>query len=417
MRQKRNMVWLIMILLLQLLGCGDATSQIESTVPQIESTASQSGGDTSQTETVDAVNYFSENKSKKEVNEEQQNAEGLEVHFIDVGQGDATLIKQGEHAMLIDAGNNNMGTRVQSYLNSQQIKELDYVIGTHPDADHVGGLDVILYKFNWNTVILPNIEKDTKTYQEVLQVISDKNQRITEPKVGSTYSLGKAKITIVAPVKDSYGENVNDYSVGILLEFGENRFLFTGDAEAASEEDMLKEGIDLSADVYKLAHHGSDTANTKEFLQAVQPKSVVISCGEGNSYGHPRAAVLNELRGMGAAVYRTDEQGTIVAYSNGKDITFQCAPSDSWKAGEPTGGSEESIPKTQDTEEKETQGIQETQDIQNIGNYVLNQNTMKFHNPDCSSVTQMKEKNRVFSNETKEKLLEEGYEPCGRCNP
>ncbi|MEG1292552.1 MAG: ComEC/Rec2 family competence protein, partial [Lachnospiraceae bacterium] len=356
-------------------------------------------------------------KSKKEVNEEQQNAEGLEVHFIDVGQGDATLIKQGEHAMLIDAGNNNMGTRVQSYLNSQQIKELDYVIGTHPDADHVGGLDVILYKFNWNTVILPNIEKDTKTYQEVLQVISDKNQRITEPKVGSTYSLGKAKITIVAPVKDSYGENVNDYSVGILLEFGENRFLFTGDAEAASEEDMLKEGIDLSADVYKLAHHGSDTANTKEFLQAVQPKSVVISCGEGNSYGHPRAAVLNELRGMGAAVYRTDEQGTIVAYSNGKDITFQCAPSDSWKAGEPTGGSEESIPKTQDTEEKETQGIQETQDIQNIGNYVLNQNTMKFHNPDCSSVTQMKEKNRVFSNETKEKLLEEGYEPCGRCNP
>lgn len=279
-----------------------------------------------------ASDYSNQNSTE----EREQSVSGtLEVHFLDVGQGDATLICQGEHAMLIDGGDNSKGTAVQSYLQSQGIEHLDYVIGTHPDADHVGGLDVVLYKFSWQQVILPDIEKDTRTYQDVLKVIEDKNQKITRPRVGESYALGAAEFTVIAPVKEDYGESFNDYSIGIRLNFGENQFVFTGDAEEDAEEDMLETGMDLSADVFKAAHHGSNTANTVPFLEEVNPDAVVISCGEGNRYGHPRAEVLNHLRSMGIKVYRTDEQGTIVAVSDGSTITWNCAPSESWKAGEP----------------------------------------------------------------------------------
>lgn len=266
-----------------------------------------------------------------------QEGSSMEVHYLDVGQGDATLIRCGEAAMLIDAGNNSKGTQIQAYLEHQGIETLDYVIGTHPDADHIGGLDVVLYKFDCKTVIMPDYEKDTKTYEEVIQTMRQKDYPLTRPEPGEVYPLGEASFQIVAPLGD-YGSNANDYSVGILLEHGGNRFLFTGDAEEDSERDMLASGLDLSADVFKAAHHGSSTANTEEFLEAVNPEYAVISCGEDNSYGHPHAEVMNRFREKGIEVFRTDEQGTVVAYSDGHEITFNMAPSESWKAGEPKGG-------------------------------------------------------------------------------
>lgn len=260
----------------------------------------------------------------------------LEVHFLDVGQGDATLIRCGEAAMLIDAGNNSWGDDVRDYLEYQGIGDLDYVIGTHPDADHIGGLDVVMEAFDCGTVIMPDYEKDTQTYTDVTDVMEEKGYELTLPQVGMVYELGEAAFTIVAP-NGEYGDNANDYSVGILLEHGENRFLLTGDAEEDSEADMLDNGIDLSADVLKAAHHGSRTANTEAFLERVNPEYVVISCGEGNSYGHPHAEVLNRLREMGIGVFRTDEEGTVVATSDGTGITFNVPPSESWQAGEPKG--------------------------------------------------------------------------------
>ncbi|MCI8494615.1 MAG: MBL fold metallo-hydrolase [Lachnospiraceae bacterium] len=334
----------------------------------------------------------------------------LEVHYLDVGQGDATLIRQGSHAMLIDGGDNDKGTAVQSYLQSQGIEHLEYVIGTHPDSDHVGGLDVVLYKFSWDQVIMPDLQKDTKTYQDVLKVIKDKKEHVTYPVVGDTYSLGNAEFTIIAPVEDNYGDNWNDYSVGIVLSFGENRFIFTGDAEEDAEHDMLEKGIDLSADVMKAAHHGSDTANTADFLEEVKPESVVISCGEGNSYGHPRAGAMNQFRSIGAKVYRTDEQGTIVAVSDGSEITWNCAPSESWKAGEPQGGGK----KSKDNDKK--QETNETESDSEAG-YVINSSTEKFHLPSCSSVNQMKKEHRKNSTSSRQELVEAGYKPCGNCNP
>ena len=239
----------------------------------------------------------------------------LEVHFLDVGQGDATLILCGDNAMLIDAGNNSWGDEVRDYLEYQGVESLDYVIGTHPDADHIGGLDVVLEAFDCGTVIMPDYEKDTQTYEDVLAAMDQKGYELILPEVGTVCQLGEAAFTIVAPCGE-YGDNANDYSVGILLEHGENRFLFTGDAEEDAENDMLGSGIDLSADVFKAAHHGSSTANTEAFLEQVNPEYVVISCGEGNSYGHPHA---------------------VVATSDGSSISFNVPASESWKAGEPVG--------------------------------------------------------------------------------
>lgn len=324
----------------------------------------------------------------------------LEVHYIDVGQGDATLIKCGSHAMLIDGGNNNKGTTVQLYLKKQGVESLDYVIGTHPDADHIGGLDVIVYKYNCDTVIMPDYEKDTKTYQELVDVIHDKNMKITYLVVGEQYALGEAKFTIIAPNSNSYGGNANDYSVAILLEYGKNSFLFTGDAEEASEAEMLTNGIDISADVYKVAHHGSRSASTQEFLNAVHPKYAVISCGEGNSYGHPHAEVLNRLRSMGVEVFRTDEQGSIIASSDGENINWNCSATDSWQSGEQT----ESDRENSDNVTEQT-------------TYVLNTNTKKFHRETCGSVSQIKEENFQKVQMSREELEQSGYSPCKNCNP
>ncbi len=256
----------------------------------------------------------------------------LEVHFLDIGQGDATLITCDGCAMLVDAGNNNKGTQVQSYLESQNITKLDYVIGTHPDADHIGGLDVIITKFPPQKLFLPDYEKDTKTYEEVIRAAAYRRVKVTHPKAGKVYELGDAQFTMVGPVK-KYSA-ANDNSICFLLEHGENRFLFTGDAEEEAEQDMLDSGADLGADVYKVPHHGSRTATTASFFQTVRPLYAVISCGDDNSYGHPHAEVLNRLRAAGTQMFRTDDQGTIVAVSDGTDIVFQCAPSDNWTAGE-----------------------------------------------------------------------------------
>ena len=263
-----------------------------------------------------------------------QEGSRLEVHYLDVGQGDATLLVCDGHAMLIDAGDNSQGIRIQAYLKNQGITSLDYVIGTHPDADHIGGLDVILYKFDCDTVIMPDYEKDTATHRDVRMAMRQKGYSQTLPEVGEVYTLGGAAFTIAAP-NQRYENSANDNSVAILLQHGENRFLFTGDAEEDSETDMLKNGMDLSADVYKAAHHGSKTANSEAFMEAVSPSYVVISCGEDNRYGHPHAEVMNRLREMGIQIFRTDTQGTIVAGSDGKRIGFNVPPDEDWIAGEP----------------------------------------------------------------------------------
>ncbi|MDN5276106.1 MAG: competence protein ComEC [Clostridiales bacterium] len=245
--------------------------------------------------------------------------DGLTVHFIDVGQADSILITMKDAAMLIDAGNNADSQLVVDYIKDRGITALDYVVATHPHEDHIGGMDAVINAFEVESIIMPRVDSTTKTFEDVLEAISNKGLKITPPVPGTKYSLGEAEFTILAPNSASY-EDTNDYSVAIKLQYGATSFLFTGDAGFESEGEMLEKGYDLRADLLKVAHHGSKYSTSMEFLEAVQPKIAVISVGEDNDYGHPAPETIQRLRQAGAEIYRTDESGTIIATSDGKAI-------------------------------------------------------------------------------------------------
>jgi len=253
----------------------------------------------------------------------------------------------------------------------------------------------------------------------VAQAMKSKGYQTTYPVVGETYTLGGATFTIVAPNVD-YGNDMNDWSVGVLVQNGNNRFLFTGDAEEKAEEDILNNGIDISADVYAAAHHGSKTATSQAFLDKVSPTYVVISAGEGNKYGHPHAEVLNRLRAAGISVFRTDEQGTIVATSDGNDITWNCSPSESWKAGEPTGSSD-STANNSTADSTTSSGISDAgiaadasgssnSDSSSVMVHITDTGS-KYHSAGCSYLK--KSDHEVTLSEAKNM----GLTPCSRCNP
>lgn len=252
----------------------------------------------------------------------------LKVHFIDVGQGDATLIQQinqdNTYNMLIDAGNNGDGGYLVEYLKDQGVKTLDYIIGTHPHSDHIGGLDDVIKGFQVGAIIMPKVMANTRTFEEVMEAVSDKGLSITSPVPGTSYPLGEAEFTILAPNSDDYA-SLNDYSIANRLVFGSNSFIFTGDAEALSEEEILNNfnKRDLASDVFKLAHHGSSTSNTEDFLEAINPSYGIISCGQDNSYGHPHREIMAQLKARNILVFRTDLHGTIVINSDGKDISIE----------------------------------------------------------------------------------------------
>lgn len=255
----------------------------------------------------------------------------LKVHFIDVGQADCILIEQDSKYMLIDAGNNGDGKLVKNYLLKEGIKSLDYVIGTHPHEDHIGGLDYVINDFKIGKIYLPKATSTTKTFQDVVTAMKNKGLKAALPKPGETFNLGSATCTILAPNSSDY-KDLNNYSIVVKLEFGSSSFLFTGDAEDISEKEILAKGFDVKADVLKVGHHGSRSSTTNEFLSKVNPKYAVISCETGNDYGHPHKETMDKLKGKNIPVYRTDELGTIIATSNGKTISFNTKPG-SYKMG------------------------------------------------------------------------------------
>lgn len=330
---------------------------------------------------------------------DQANSRDLRVHFIDVGQGDSILAESDGHFMLIDAGENDQAGIVSDYLRQAGVTTLDYVVGTHPHSDHIGGLDEIIEGFTVKTVILPPAAHTTRTFEDVLDAISNKGLKITKSVPGSTYALGNASFTIVAPARD-YGDDLNNWSVGLRLSYGQNSFLMCGDAEDKAEADMVSSGMNLSADVLKAGHHGSRTSTSDAFLENVSPSYVVIQCGKGNSYGHPHKETLEKLEEDGIEVLRTDENGTIVAASDGEYITWTLSSGQAVPEGS-------SLIQAQAQEQTRTQAQ----------TYILNTSTKKFHLPDCASADKIKDKNRREVSESRDQLIEHGYAPCKQCSP
>lgn len=312
----------------------DETGKIEEKEASSEEVEQTDKKEAQISDSKDVEVLIAEQDEKTDAEKNEKIINVMRVHFIDVGQGDATLITCGDEAMLIDAGDNSKGTTVQLYLKKQGIDKLKYLILTHPDADHIGGADVIVSKFNVDTLFMSEFTKDNKTYNELISAIDYKGLSWSIPNVGNTYSLGSAEFTIIAP-NTTYSDP-NNSSIALILRNGENSFLFTGDAEEDAEYDILANGLDIDCDVYKAGHHGSKTASTKELIEQSSPEYVVVSCGEDNSYGHPHAEPMNLFRSKGMQLFRTDEQGSIIATTDGNGITWNCSPTDSWKAGEST---------------------------------------------------------------------------------
>lgn len=234
------------------------------------------------------------------------NEDVLKVYFFDVGQADSILIVNNGQTMLIDAGNNADGDLVVSNLEKIGVKKLDYVVGTHPHEDHIGGLDDVIKKFDVGTIYMPKTTTNTKTYEDVVDAIIAKKKKITVPKVGNTFNVGNAKCEIMS-VEDN-SENLNACSIVIRMEYNGTSYLFTGDAEKENEAARSWP----QTDILKAGHHGSSTSSSQKFLDQVKPSLIVISVGTDNDYGHPHKETINRFNKLGSPIYRTDESGNIL---------------------------------------------------------------------------------------------------------
>lgn len=306
----------------------------------------------------------------------------LELHIIDVGQGDAALLLCNGHAMLIDGGSSKSSSRVYTYLMKHEIRMLDYIVATHPHDDHVGGLAGALNAAKAERALSSCADADGRAFQSFLKYLDQQGVSVEIPKPGDTFELGTARITVLGPLRES--KNLNDTSLVLRVSFGDFHAIFTGDAENEEEADILASGAELSCDVLKVGHHGGSDASSEAWLEALRPKTAVISCGRNNDYGHPAAQTLSRLKAVGAEVLRTDQQGDIVLVVR-VDGSYA-----------PAGKAE--IPEGEIT-------------------YVVNTKSGKFHDPKCASAADISDQNRLDFTGTREELIERGYEPCGRCKP
>ena len=252
----------------------------------------------------------------------------LQVHYIDVGQADSILIRvptaDGTKNMRIDAGTSEgyPASTVENYLSGLGITELEYMIITHPHLDHIGAADEVIRDFNIKNIIIPECESSTKSWENVLLAMDAKDLAYIPSEAGKTYHMGEASFTILGPIDASKVKDTNDYSVVIRLVFGETSFVFTGDAEKTSEAEMLARFAksEFKCNVLKVGHHGSTTSTSAAFLSATNPDIAVISCGTGNSYGHPHGETLDNLNAAKIQILRTDLEGTIILCSDKKEV-------------------------------------------------------------------------------------------------
>ncbi len=329
------------------------------------------------------------------VNEDASGSD-FNVYYIDVGQGDCTLIESGGKYMLIDAGEPDKGSLVVKYLKKLGVEGLEVVVGTHPDSDHIGGIEEVLKNFKCNTLLLSILEEETTTSSSLKSYLNTNGYKVTGPRIGDKYRIGNAEAEIVGPVQ-IYDED-NNNSISVMVTFENKKFLFMGDTESKAEKDIIEAGVNLDCDVLKVSHHGSKSSTTDLLLDKTSPSIAVISCGKNNDYGHPHAKTLNKLLERNIILYRTDTQGTIILSVKDGQIFANVDNTSDFDAGKTA---KEDI----QTDNKE------------VSTYILNTSSKKFHYPDCKSVQDMKKDNREESNLDRETLIKNGYSPCGNCKP
>jgi len=259
--------------------------------------------------------------SLKNIDEESNDI--LKVYFVDVGQGDSIILNKGNESMIIDAGPNSSEIKLINFINSLNITKFKYVVGTHVHEDHIGGMEKVISDFEVSKVIFPKTISTTKTFNDFIDSVKNKGINLTSPKVGDVYYLSDdVKIQIVAPNSEYYDDQ-NNYSIVLKVTYKNISFLFTGDAETLSEKEILQNGIDVSADVLKLGHHGSNSSTSAKFLDKVNPKYAIISVGKDNSYNHPHSEIITRLSIRNIIIYRTDILGNILIKTDGIKLNFE----------------------------------------------------------------------------------------------
>ena len=332
----------------------------------------------------------------------------MAVHFLDVGQGLSILVQSKGQNLLYDGGDRSHSSFVVSYLQDQNISSIDYLISSHYDEDHVAGLVGCLSYY-----------QDTRIYQSFEDQVAAQGLSVQHPAVGTEYPFGSGKFTVLSP--STISSNDNDNSVAIKLENGNNSFVFTGDAESAEEEAICNSGIDLSCDVIVPGHHGSATATTWDFLQKTVPEYAIISCGTGNSYGHPHKDTMDKLSDMGIQVFRTDKQGTVIAVSNGNSIQWNQNPCNDYSAGnESDTGTQPSSAYTAqdsssygtDTQAADTQVQDTAPAVQETGDMVwISATGSKYHRiPNCGNMNP-----NNATEMTRSQAEAAGYGACKKC--
>lgn len=264
------------------------------------------------------VNNGNENIKTESVSKEVY--DDLRVSFLDVGQADSILIENKDEVMLIDAGNNEDGELLIKYFREKGITNFKYLVGTHPHEDHIGGLDDVINNFDIGTIYLPDVMTTTKTFVDVLDAMENKNISYTVPSIGDSFELGDAIVQVIYTGNEK--NDLNNSSIVLRLTYGNNSFLFMGDATSKVEKKILDSKLNIESDVLKLGHHGSKYSSTNNFLDKVKPRYSVISVGDGNSYKHPHDVTLKKLEKRNVIIHRTDKMGTIIMTSDGENITF-----------------------------------------------------------------------------------------------
>lgn len=339
----------------------------------------------------------------------------LKISYIDVGQGDSELIQSNGQNMLIDTGTSESQYALSTYLKNAGVKEINILVLTHPHADHIGRAAKIIDDYKVDKVIMPKIIDNTKTFKNVVQSMNYKKLKATVPATGSSFKLGDATCNILAPNSSKY-DNLNNYSVVIRVVFGKTSFMFDGDAEVQSEQEMIAKGYVVNTDVLKLGHHGSRTASSDTFLNKVKPKYAIISCGKGNDYGHPHDETIKKLLSRHITFYRTDVNGNITCTSDGNKLSFSTSgnskPNNIITPDSPNGVTATGVKTTNTNSTTKPESISK-----NINPGASNASTMvyitkkgkNYHTDGCSSLRKSKMSIKLSE------AIKKGYLPDSRC--